>query len=64
MLAARYKSLLQHKSRMRSAMQVLAVSEQAGAAVRSGTAESRRGKGAEAALKVRRGSVEGGTACV
>lgn len=55
-LAARYRSLLQHKGRMRSVLQVLAVSEQAGAALRSETGESRRGKGAEEALKVRPGS--------
>lgn len=55
-LAARYRSLLQHKGHMSLVLQVLAVSEQAGAALRSGTVESRRGKGAQEALKVRPGS--------
>lgn len=52
-LAARYRSLLEQKDRMRATLQVLSVSEQARATLRSGTPDMRRGRGAEEALKVR-----------
>lgn len=52
-LAARYRSLLQHQGRMRSAARLLEETEQGAIALKEAIAQRKRGQGFEEALKVR-----------
>lgn len=56
-LAARYRSLLQHRKRVRSAVRLLETSERAAAELKAGLAGSNREEGMKDALKVGNGRV-------